>query len=586
MLSLLLLPAGRAAGQSYSLRIQRVDGTEAVPAGILKISASYGEQLDAMSALQGIVPQLQEVGYLAASIDSLGVRRDGYDVYLYLGQTWRWGRLSLERLPKSLLAATGITEGQYQGRNLSPSTISKLSERILDWCDNNGFPFARIGLDSLRDAGNHTISAKLALDPGAVIRFDSVIVEGNVRVNKTFLSRYLDLSEGSIYNESKLRLLNARLRELAWLDENPSWRIEFRSIDTKLFLQLRERRANQLNVIMGLQPNTLETGKFLFTVDAQAAFQNLLGNGESFSFSYQKLQAKSPRIKAEALYPYLFGTPIGAEGHFDLYFKGEEFRRTIFDAGGRYAISAKDYIRLFYKGYSNRVITPDTAYILAFKQLPANVDVISGGGGGEVNINRTDYRFNPRKGWATRIAGELLSRRIEKSDGITGIRDGSGFDYSSLYDTLQMNSYQFQLSGDLAGYVPLGKRVVLKGGYAGGYISGARLFQNELFQIGGLRLLRGFDEGSLFVNQYHMGSAELRYILSRNSNVYLFSDNAWLQSNINNVANSGVYNGFGVGALLETGTAQFNIAYAVGRSPNNPIQLRQSRVHIGILAFF
>lgn len=586
MLSLLLLSAGGAGAQSYSLRLHRTDGPTPLPAGVLKLNAGYSEQLEALAAVQGIVPQLQEAGYLAASIDSLAVRPDGYEVFLYLGQTWRWAKLSLAGLPRPLLAATGIAPGQYEGRALSPAALARLSERILGWCDDNGFPFARVGLDSLRDDGARGISASLGFDPGALIRIDSILIDGNVRISKAFLSRYLDLYEGSAYNESRLQTLSARLRELPWLDDNPGWRIEFRSVDTKLYLQLRERRANQLNLIMGLQPNTLETGKFLFTVDAQAAFQNLFGNGESFSFSYQKLQAQSPRIKAEALYPYLFGTPIGIEGHFDLYFKGQEFRRTIFDAGGRYALSAKDYIRLFYKGYSNRVITPDTPYVVAYKRLPDNVDVISGGGGGELHLNRTDYRFNPRTGWAARLSGELLSRRIEKSNGITGIRDGSGFDYGSLYDTIVMSSYQAQLSGELTGYLPLGKRVVLRGSYAGGYISGDRLFQNELFQIGGFRLLRGFDEGSLFVNQYHFAGAELRYILGRNSNVYLFSDNAWLQANINNFERSGIYNGFGVGALLETKNAQFNIAYALGRSPDNPIQLRQSRVHIGILAFF
>jgi outer membrane protein assembly factor BamA len=583
---LLLVPAGSAGAQSYSLKLHRIDGPDQSLAGLLKLNSGYGEQLDALSAVRNLVPQLQEAGYLAASVDSLSVRSDGYDVYLYLGQQWRWARLSLDNLPKALLIATGITAAQYEGRPLNGAGLSRLSERILSWCDDNGFPFARIGLDSLRDDGGRGISANLAFDPGKLLHIDSLVIEGNVRVNKSFMMRYLDLYEGGVYNETRLRQLSARLRELPWLSENSGWHIVFRSIDTKLYLELKERRANILNFIGGLQPNTLETGKFLLTLDGQAAFQNLLGNGETFSFSYQKLQAKSPRIKAEALYPYLFNTPIGAEAHFDLYFKGEEFRRTIFDVGGRYALSAKDYIRLFYKGYSNRVVTPDTAYIIAFRQLPANVDVLSGGGGGELQLNRTDYRFNPRKGWSGRLSGELLSRRIERSDGITGIRDNTGFDYASLYDTIAMNSYQTQVTADLAGYLPLGKRMVLRGNYAGGYISGARLFQNELFQIGGIRLLRGFDEGSLFVNQYHLAGAELRYLLGRNSNVYLFSDNAWLESNINNIRRSGIYNGFGAGALVETSGAQFNIAYALGRSPDNPVQLRQSRVHIGIVFFY
>jgi hemolysin activation/secretion protein len=134
--------------------------------------------------------------------------------------------------------------------------------------------------------------------------------------------------------------------------------------------------------------------------------------------------------------------------------------------------------------------------------------------------------------------------------------------------------------------VALAKRMLLKNAWAGGWISGERLFRNELFQVGGFRLLRGFDEGSLFVNHYHILTEELRFILGRASSVYVFSDNAWLQSRINGFSNEGIYNGFGLGAQLDTKTGQFTIAYGLGRGPQNPIQFRQSRIHIGYVAYF
>jgi hypothetical protein len=42
-------------------------------------------------------------------------------------------------------------------------------------------------------------------------------------------------------------------------------------------------------------------------------------------------------------------------------------------------------------------------------------------------------------------------------------------------------------------------------------------FRNELFQIGGNRLLRGFDEESQFVSQYLVPSVEYRYLIGQNS---------------------------------------------------------------------
>jgi outer membrane protein assembly factor BamA len=585
-LTLLLAMPGRLDAQSYSVRLHRIDGTDASLAELLHPPKSFQQQVAAFSYVQNIIPNLQDDGYLAASADSIKIAPDGYEVWVYVGMPWKWASLSLHGLPLPVITGTGITEVQYANRPLTGKSISNLTERVLRWCEDNGYPFARAGLDSIAEDGRGGISGRLSVDQGGLRKIDSIIIEGDVRISKAYLMRYLDVYEGGLYNESHIRRITGRLHDLSFLQEGAAWHIAFTLTTTKLYLNLKERRANQLNAIAGLQPDNAGTGKLLFTVDAQAAFQNILGNGESFSFSYQKLQTASPRIKAEALYPYLLGTPFGVDGHFDLYFKGSEYRRTTFDAGGRYAISARDFIRVYYKGYSNRIINPDTNYIVTYHRLPANVDVTSGGVGTEVQTSRTNYRFNPSRGWTGRLSGEALRRKVIPNDGIARIRDGSGFDYSKLYDTLSAESYQYNVSGDAALYVPLAKRIVVKTAYAGGWISGERLFQNELFQLGGFKLLRGFDEGSLFANQYHILTAELRLLLAGNSNVYLFSDNGWLQTKINGFTTEGLYNGFGVGTTLDTKSGVFTISYGLGRSDANPLQLRQSKIHFGYVAYF
>ncbi len=586
LIALLLLAANGLQAQSYFLRLQCVDCDSPELISLLHPQSSFREQTAALAYAQGVVPALMAAGFLGASADSLAVLPDGYELHVYLGRKWRWAKLSLSALPKALLASAGMTEGQWEGRPLVPKALAGLSERVLRWYEDNGFPFAQVGLDSIRIAGDGGVRAMLVADPGGLRRIDSFIIEGDLHLDKAYLMRYLEVYEGGLYNESRVRRIGARLRDLPFVGDGTRVLVAFRSIDTKLRIILKERRANRGNLIAGLQPNTGETGKFLFTLDALASFQNLIGKGESFSFSYQKQQAASPRIKAEAFYPYILGTPIGGDGHFDLYFRGQEYRRTTADLGARYALSAQDFLRVYYRSYSNRVITPDTAYIRAYRRLPDNVDIVSGGGGLELQTSRVDYRLNPSRGFTGRIGTEALLRSIRKNDGISGIRDGSGFDYSHLYDTVLAARYQFQLSGDAAYYVPIRKRIVLKTAYSGGWISGDRLFQNELFQLGGFHSLRGFDEGSIFANQYHMATLELRLLLGRASAVYLFSDNAWIQSRINGFSSEGIYNGFGAGTTLETASGVFTIAYGLGRSPDNPVQLRQSKIHIGFVGYF
>jgi outer membrane protein assembly factor BamA len=349
---------------------------------------------------------------------------------------------------------------------------------------------------------------------------------------------------------------------------------------------LREKKANQLDAIIGLLPNSTETGKFLLTVDAQFAFRNILGQGEGISVSYQSLQYKSPRLKADVIYPYLFGTPFGVEGHFDLYKKDTSFRRTSFQAGVRYQLSPTDYLRVFYQNQSNRLITIDTGYVRSNKKLPENIDVAANGAGLEISFNRTDYRLNPRKGWEASISTSALVRRIRKSDAITGLRDGTGFSYGSLYDSLLDRQYQYLISGHVSNYQPLGRKAVFKTAYNGGWVGGKSLFRNELYQIGGFRLLRGFDEQSIFTNQYHVLSLELRLLLDQNSYFYLFSDNGYIISDFSGFYKDDIYNGFGMGTTLETKSGLFTISYGLGRNSANPIQFRESKIHFGYIAYF
>lgn len=576
----------RSAAQSYTVRLHSIEGRDEKLLEAAGTPPGFADPAAALGYARDLVPRLQARGYLAASLDSLGVTENVYDAYLYLGQTWRWAQVDFSGLPPGVQVAAAIDPRQWEGQPVRPGQLSRLTERILNWADENGYPFAQTGLDEVRADSNGGIRARLFFDPGPLKKIDSVKIEGDVRISRNFLMRYLDIHDGDLYSEKKLRNISPRLRELPYLKEAQPWSVGFKLTNTLLNLDLAEKKANQLNAIVGLLPNNAETGKFLLTVDALFAFQNILGNGESISLSYQNLQYKSPRLKVELVYPYLLNTPVGLEFRFDYFKKDTTWRRTSLQAGGRYQFSAQDYLRVFYQNQGNRLISVDTAYVRQNKRLPETIDVSANGGGAELVLNRTDYRLSPRKGWSLRFGATVLKRDVKPNNAITAITDGSGFNYATLYDSLDQDNYQLQLSGEAAYYLPLGKKLTLRSAYNGGYISGERVFRNELYQIGGFRLLRGFDEQSIYASQYHMLGLELRVLISRNSYFYLFSDNAWVESRINGIHSEGFYNGFGLGATLETKSGLFSISYALGRDENNSVQFRRSKVHFGYVAYF
>lgn len=575
--------------QNYDLRLHAVDLPAADAAMWQKevpapLSGSSSAAI--VTFLKELIPALQAKGFLAASLDSLHITENRYDAYLYLGKQYRWGILALDSLPPQVLHSLNLRANFIKDEPLRPKEIARISNGVLDWYEQNGYPFARIWLDDLQQETPERLSGRLRVQPGSLRRIDSIDLQGNLAISPSFLQRYLDVFVGDVYNEKTLRLMSSRLRELPFLRESKPWQIYFQSYDTRLTLFLEPKKANHLDALIGLAPNSSQGGKFQLTVDARFAFQNILNHGESISFSFQNLQYKSPRLKADVIYPYLLGTLFGAEAHFDLYKKDTSFRRTTFQGGARYQLSATDYLKVYYENQSNRLLTVDTAYVRRTKMLPPNADVSANGGGLELLMDRTDYRLNPRKGFRFRINGTGLRRQFTKSDAITAMTDGGGFDYASLYDSLQARSNQFRASADAALFLPLGKSLVLRPGYAGGWVSSQTTFQNELYQIGGFHLLRGFDEQSIFASQYHLFNLELRLLFTGNSNVYLFSDNAWVETAFQGYQANGWYHGLGVGGNLELKNGLFSIGLSVGKGGGQQFELKQTKVHFGYVSFF
>ncbi len=574
-----------SVAQSYTVSLHSVDGKENLLSSLSGLPASFASSEAAYRYLRDLVPALQAEGFLAASIDSISIRDNHYAAFVFLGEGYKWAKVDMDSLPQEMLSQNGFSKIQWQGKKLEPALIARISEKTLQWSEQNGYPFAKVSLDVSEEKPNE-IHAAFRWNKGTLQRLDTIRIEGEMKISRNYLLRYLDIKQGALYNEKKIRALSGRLRDLAFLQEARPLEMAFGQFENQLTLYLKEKKANHLSALIGLLPNSVETGKFMLTADAAFLFQNILGQGEYMDVSYQNLQYKSPRFKAHIVYPYLLNTPLGLDADFDLFKKDTTFRRTTFHGGLRYYLNATDYVRIFYQNQSNRLGVIDTGFIKANKQLPQDADVAAKGAGMELAVSKVDNRILPRKGFDAKMSTTVLQRQVRKSDEVLGLSDASGFDYTSLYDSFAQRANQVMVQAGINYYLPIAKKIVLKTAYTGAYLHGGNLFRNELYQIGGFRLLRGFDEQSIYTNHYHVAVLELRLLLDQRSYFYLFSDNGWVQSRYSGYAADDVYNGLGLGAALETKTGIFSISYAVGRHRGNPIQFRQSKIHFGYAAYF
>jgi Omp85 superfamily domain len=222
--------------------------------------------------------------------------------------------------------------------------------------------------------------------------------------------------------------------------------------------------------------------------------------------------------------------------------------------------------------------------------LPADADVSSFNLGIDYEFNNTNYRLNPTTGNEFRIITSAGTKKLKKNSQVLELKDpgNPSFDFESLYDTVKLKTYQFRIRTTAAKYFPIGRqnRSTVKTGINGGFFQSGNIFRNELFQIGGYKLLRGFDEESQYLSQYVIGTIEYRYLVGQNSFFYILADGGWGRNNSQNVNISYTYFGTGLGLAFETKAGIFNLAWAVGKRNDTELNLRQSKIHFGFVNYF
>ncbi|HVB03434.1 MAG TPA: BamA/TamA family outer membrane protein [Chitinophagaceae bacterium] len=587
---LLLLYAASlpCTAQVYVLKVIPAAG-DSLQIGKLSIPGSFSSQGECLEYLSHLQQQLVKKGYLAASLDSIRIEPDFARIVLYTGNIYRWATLSRGDLPPGLLAGSGFNEKFFNGRLLDYDQVASTFGKILQYCENNGYPFARVKLGNIRirEGG---VYAELILDKGFLFTIDSVAIKGNARISHEFAENYLGIHQGSPYDESRLQAISQHIAELSFLKEGKPWEIYFTGTKARLNLYLDIRKSNQFDFLIGFLPNSQATGRLLLTGQARLNLQNAFGHGEAISLNWQQLQYKSPQLDLGFQYPFLFNTPFGISLSFDLFRKDSSYLNIHEEAGLLYQLSATDYFKFYVQQTRSELLSVDTLAIKETHQLPPQLDISNTLFGIQYVMSHTDYRLNPTRGIEANISVGLGTKIIDKNNSIlqlTASDTGSvPFNYGSLYDSLTLKSYQAKILVRVAKYFPLGGRSVLETALNGGALTGRNLLLNELFQIGGYALLRGFDEQSIYASQYAVLTLEYRYLLGLNSYFFLFSDNAYVHLSYLYGNTMDFPTGLGAGLAFQTKSGIFNISYAVGRSGGQAFHLNESKIHFGYMNFF
>ena len=544
-----------------------------------------------VSLLRGVTGSFHKQAYLESSFDFISKKDSILILKFHLGNRYEWAQLRNGNVSEAFLAQVGYREKLFENKAFIYSEIVDIEEKLLSYAEDNGYPFAQVWLDSLV-IQNSQISAALMMKTGAIFKFDTINTEGSVKISSTYLQNYLELKKGAFFSRSKILQISRRLADLPFLSERKKPTITFKENNTATInLFLENKKASRWDFLVGVQPNTTTNGsqKFTITFNGNADFQNLLGLGERIFANFENLRPQSPRLNLKVTYPYILNFPFGFDGSFDLYKRDSVYIETRLNLGAQYMLGGNDYLKLFWNNYKSNNLIINALQITQTKQLPATLDISTNTFGLELSKQKLDYRLNPRRGWSLILRGSAGVRQVRKNSDILNLKDSSDstFNFSKLYDTLSLKNFQYTISSQSAYYVPFLKRGVLKIGIQGGFIFTTSLIsQNEQYRIGGNRILRGFNEESIFASRYAVGTLEYRFLLGRNSYLYAFGDVGYVEDVTRTTQRYDTPIGFGAGITFETKVGLFGFTLAAGREQGNPIDFRNTKTHFGYVSLF
>jgi len=591
----LLLVLNVPAQKSFLLKIESPDTESSVLTKKIKFQETHPDSLSVIKELQKVLRQFQDNAYLEASVDQLEKKDSIYTAQLRVGKLYEWARLKNGNVDDAFLSKVGFRQRVYEDKPFYYKDLVKLQESLLEYAENNGYPFASVWLDSLLiDDGK--ITATLMMDKNQLTFFEEINIIGNAKISQTYLQNYMGIRKGEPYSKAQVLKIRNRIKELPFLNEKSNATITFAGEKATVNAFIDPKKASRFDFIFGFLPTSNAAvgpnpaiRRFQFTATFEADMHNQFGLGERIYLEFEQLRPQTQDLEVQFSYPFIFDLPFGVDAKFDLYKRDTSYIDVISDFGVQYLLEGGNYLKVFWNRTATNILDVNEDLLLQSRRLPTSLDVSNSTFGVEYNFQKLDYRFNPRKGWSALLRGGAGIKEIRKNNTILDLQDPDDpqFQFGSLYDTLNLNTFQYKFSSTLEGYVPVFSNSVIKGSVRfGGIFSENPIYLNEQFRIGGNKIQRGYDEESIFATRYTVFTLEYRLLLGQNSYLYTFGDYGLVQNKTVNMDTTQKPLGFGAGITFETGVGVFGFSLALGRLSDNTVDFRNTKTHFGYVSYF
>jgi len=458
----------------------------------------------------------------------------------------------------------------YSNKHINKNIISKLAKvytntyfeiatnrieyslnYIINYFENKGASFTSTSLNNLAQ-NNNKLTANLQLNISEERKINTIIVKGYNDFPRKYLKHYLSLSKNSIFNLNTLNNIETEVNTIPFVTQFKKPAILFTKDSTTLYLHLKKKQTNTFDGIIGFS-NKEGSNKLIFNGYLNLSLNNIFNKGESFSLNWKNNGEEAQTLNLKFTTPYIVNSKFSTSCEFSIYKQDSTYVNTKSKINLNYSITKNNFADIIFANENSNLTSNTNLDASDFKNTFIGLSYTYSTLQEVKNLNNPKLLINLEYLKGNRIVNHIKNNQ----DKIKLVAE-------HLFKLNQKNSISIKSINEL--------------------LIGKNLLQNEMYRIGGINTIRGFNEQSIFTSKYSVTNIEYHYNINSISQLYSITDIGILLEPIKN-STSKLY-GLGLGYKTISNNSIINLSYVIGKNEKTPFNFNNSKVHIKISYLF
>ncbi len=459
-----------------------------------------------------------------------------------------------------------------EGRIFVKNEFEEVIEEILQYFENNGYPFAEVKIKSVNfveDALEKEYFADVFLEINKDLKgtIDRIEINGNTKTSDDVIIRELRISQGELYSQKEIDDIPPKLNRLRFFEPVTLPQFYFSS-DNKGILQIevKEKQTNNFDGIIGYIPANKAGEKAFVTGLVNISLRNIFGSGRSVAVRWQKLDRNSQELELKYLEPWVLNLPFNIAVGFNQRKQDTIYVQRKFE--GALEFLATETISASLQLAAESIIPSENLYNIF---TVYNSSLVSTGL--NLKIDTRDDPYAPTEGILFNNTYSLSKKKINGP---------VQFLTSDLNKNIDLQ--RILISFDF--FYSIFNRQVIALKINGRELKGSFFEISDLFRLGGTNSLRGYREDQFLGSRVLWTNLEYRLLLARRTYTFLFFDTGYYlikeDTTAKTLKQESFNIGYGLGLNVETSLGVLGVSFALAKGDS----FSDGKIHFGLVSEF